>query len=309
MTVDLNNDLERAKVLARINEDVDTFCRAEFAEDPRTHLGASIIGHDCKAYAWSVFRWLKFEELTGQMYRLLNRGHEEEARFVRWLNGIGFQVQEFADPVARKQFRIIGAKDHFGGSLDSLMKAPDRYGLPDNLVWLGEFKTHNEKNFTKLAGPKPAWRDLKAGKMRSGGLKVRRSKPQHFKQMCSYGRAYALHWGLYCAVNKDTDELYFEIVKLDWLEADDLFRKAEEIVFSPVRPAKIANTPAFHECKLCIFSNLCHSDEVPTKNCRSCKFAVPIESAQWRCTHPANPDAPLPKEVIMQGCGYWVRIV
>jgi hypothetical protein len=34
--------------------------------------------------------------------------------------------------------------------------------------------------------------------------------------MCSYGQAYGLKYGLYCAINKNTDELYFEIVELDW---------------------------------------------------------------------------------------------
>lgn len=285
--VDLDNAQHRARLIAQINNDIDQACRNEFAEDPRTHLGASIIGHDCAAYGWNTFRWLKFEQFDGRMLRLFNRGHEEEARFVRWLTIAGFQVRE-VDPATGKQFRIVGSKGHFGGSLDSMIKPPARYNLPDWLIWLGEFKTHNAKSFAKLK---------KEG--------VSKAKPQHFKQMCSYGRAYEFRYGLYCAVNKDTDELYFEIVVLDYRQADDLFRKADHIVFSQTRPAKIAQVATYFECKYCDFSGLCHEGEVPVKNCRSCEHASPIEDAQWHCRIVNDT---IPKDFIPKGCDSWRRI-
>ena len=287
MSIDLNDAVTRKRLVMQIQHDVDKFCRDEFAEDPRTHLGASIIGHDCQAYAWNTFRWLRFEQFEGRMLRLFNRGHEEEARFIRWLRGVGFEVRD-VEPATGKQFRITGAKGHFGGSLDSMMKAPERYGIPGHLIWLGEFKTHNEKSFAKL--------------QKSG---VQAAKPQHFRQMCSYGRAYSFEWGLYCAVNKNTDELYFEIVKLDWRQADDLFRKAEGIIFSQLRPAKIAQSAEYFDCKYCDFKGLCFGNEVPTKNCRSCSNAFPVDDAQWFCqVH----NAIIPKDVIPQGCDSWSRI-
>lgn len=290
MTIDLNNPVERAKLVARIQADIDTFCREEFAEDPRTHLGASIIGHDCQAYGWNTFRWLKFEAFEGRMLRLFNRGHEEERRFVRWLEGIGFEVRE-TDPDTRKQYRISGARGHFGGSLDAMAKAPLRYQLPDWLIFLGEFKTHNRKSFLKLK---------KEG--------VVKSKPQHFRQMNSYGRAWNFKFGLYCAVNKDDDELYFEIVPLDYSQADNLFRKAESIIFSQRRPPKIAQTKEFMTCKYCDFAGLCHGDEVPTKNCRSCRHASPIDNAEWYCEVHSPVDGPIPKATIMVGCDSYDRI-
>ncbi len=303
MIVNLGDHLERKRLVLQIQADIDKFCREEFSEDARTHLGASIIGNDCQAYAWNTFRWLRFEEFDGRMLRLFNRGHLEEARFVRWLVGIGFEVREI-DPDTQKQFRIVGAKGHFGGSLDSMMKPPARYNIPaEHLIWLGEFKTHNEKSFTKLAGPKPHY--TKMGEPRSGGEGVVKSKPQHYKQMCSYGRAYNFKYGLYCAVNKDTDELYFEIVELDYMQADDLFRKAENIVFSQTRPPKIAQTDTFFDCKYCDFAGLCHRGEVPTKNCRSCRNAFPVENAEWFCqVH----NGIIPKDFIKVGCDAWARI-
>lgn len=287
MVIDLNDHMTRKKLVLQIEDDIEAFCRAEFDEDPRTHLGASIIGHDCAAYAWNTFRWLKFEAFSGRMLRLFNRGHEEEARFVRWLRGIGFEVWEF-NPDTTKQFRIFGSRGHFGGSLDSLLRAPLRYNLPNGIIWLGEFKTHNDKSYKKLQ---------KEG--------VAKSKPQHFSQMCSYGRAYQNQWGLYCAVNKNTDELYFEIVPLDFSKADALYRKADDIVFRQTRPQKIAQTATFTTCKFCDFAGLCHGNEVPTKNCRSCRHASPVDNAEWHCQI-AN--AIIPKDFIPHGCGSWDRI-
>lgn len=296
MFVDLDSAQMRSYVVNQIQADIDKFCRDEFAEDPRTHLGASVLGHDCQAKSWSIFRWLKFEDFDGRMLRLFNRGHEEEKRFVKWLVGIGFQVREI-DPETKKQYRIRGAKGHFGGSLDAMMRAPERYNLPHDLIWLGEFKTHNGKSFRELAG------NRKTG---TRGKGVIRAKPIHYRQMCSYGRAYNFHWGLYCAVNKDDDDLYFEIVKLDWLQADDLYRKAEGIVFSQTRPQKIAQTPSYLDCKMCEFTGICHGGEVPTKNCRSCIHAFPVDEGEWHCeVHKGI----IPKDFIIKGCDAWVRIV
>jgi len=287
MIVNLEDPFERAKLVKRIQDDIDAFCKQEFAEDPRTHLGASIIGHDCQAYAWNTFRWLKFENFEGRMLRLFNRGHEEETRFCRWLRGIGFQVRE-VDPDTEKQFRISGCKGHFGGSLDAMAKAPERYNLPYDLILLGEFKTHNDKSFTKL---------------KKSGVQI--SKPMHFRQMCSYGRAYGFGWGLYCAVNKDNDELHFEIVKIDVRQADDLFRKADGIIFSQTRPAKIAQTATYVDCKYCDFADLCHGKDIPSKNCRSCVRAIPVDNAEWFCELYCQN---IPKHIIPVGCDSWTRI-
>jgi hypothetical protein len=303
MPLNLDDPLDRAKLTLRIAADVDAACVQEFTEDPRTHLGASIIGNDCARYAWNVFRWVKFEQFSGQMYRLFNRGHEEEARFIRWLTLAGFVIEDI-DPVTKKQFRIVGAKGHFGGSLDSKAYPPARYELNQAIIFLGEFKTHNEKSFAKLAGPKPKW-----GQKRTGGGGVAKTKPMHFKQMCSYGRAYNYQYGLYCAVNKDTDELYFEVVKLDYSLADDLFRKAEAIVFSQRPPPKIAEVETFFECKMCDFAGICHRGEVPVKNCRSCVHAFPVDDAQWFCELYSPAQGPIPKETIPVGCPSYRRIV
>lgn len=275
--------IEKTKFILDLNKRIDAYCVKEFTDDPRNHLGASIIGSDCAAYSWGIFRWLKQEPFDGRMLRLFNRGHNEESRFVRWLKGAGFTVYE-ADNDG-KQFRIIGCKGHFGGSLDGVGKPPviinEYLGL--------EFKTHNEKSFNDLVKKK-----------------VQRSKPKHYKQMCSYGRAYDLKLWLYCAVNKNDDELYFELVEVDYREADDLFRKAESIIFSQEQPQKIAQVETYQECRYCPQSGICFRKEKPDLNCRSCRNAFPVDDGQWLCKiHQAI----IPADVIKVGCPSYGSII
>lgn len=288
--IDFNDPIQTKKFLLDLNKQVDAYCVKEFTDDPRNHLGASIIGSDCAAYSWGVFRWLKAEPFSGRMLRLFNRGHREEARFVQWLGGANFTVWE-VDPNSpidaktgeQSQFRISGVKGHFGGSLDCIIFRNDTGHL------LGEFKTHNQNSFNDV---------VKKG--------VIRSKPKHYRQMCSYGRAYGLTHGLYYAVNKNDDDLHTEIVALDYREADDLFRKAENIILSQTQPQKIAQVETYYECKFCAFSDICFKSAAPDKNCRSCKHAVPTDNAEWGCT---KHNVLLPIDLIKVGCKDYERII
>lgn len=280
--LDLTDHIIRRKFIAQLQQEVDQFCRDEFYEEPRKHLGASVIGDDCKAKIWGNFRWLKEEKHDGRQLRLFNRGHTEEQRFVRWLKGIGFTVWEM-DPSTGEQFRISGSGGHFGGSLDGIGYRADVGYL------LLEFKTHGLNSYIKLE--------------KEGVLK---SKATHYRQCCSYGKAYNLPFVLYNATNKNDDALFYNILPLDFAEADDLYRKADSIILSQEQPPKIAQTKTFFNCKYCHLSPICFDGEVPEKNCRSCKYARPVNNAEWEC---ALNGLVIPETVIKTGCDEWQRII
>lgn len=298
---DLNFQTERERLAAKISEAVEAESITAFEEGPRWHLGASVIGDPCERKAWNAFRWLKQERFSGRMYRLFNRGHMEEPRFIDRLRGIGFEVFEFDGD--GKQYKISGHKGHYGGSLDSVFVLPPQFGLSFPL--LGEYKTHSEKSFTKLAGPVlKKTPEIVRDKAKAEG--VRKSKPQHYAQMCAYGQAYGLKYGLYCAVNKNTDELYFEVVELDWNHAAVMYDKAGRVIFSQTPPPKISESPAFFDCKWCHFSPICHYASPVEKNCRSCEHAYPDEGGEWYCR--IN-EAILPRETVPIGCPQYRAIV
>lgn len=270
----------RKQLAERIKADIDAYCVKAYDDGHRTHLGASLIGHDCGRYLWYVFRWAKREEFNGRMLRLFNRGHREEDRFVEWLKGIGFEIWT-VDEGTGKQFRVGAVHGHFGGSLDGINKAPPAY--PINEPMLCEFKTSGTgSKFTELSDKG-----------------VQFAKPQHYNQMSTYGAFYKLRYALYMCINKNDDDLYIEIVELDWTLAAANVRKAENVITSKGPPPRVAESEAFHTCKYCNFVGICHRKQAVDKNCRSCQHAEAIAEGQWHCHRWGNT---IPKDYIPQGC-------
>lgn len=284
----------------RIAAEIDADSIAELDEGPRSHLGASVMGDACERKLWLGFRWVRKEAFGGRMLRLFRRGHYEEPKFINRLRRIGFTVYEH-DPATGKQFRISGVDGHYGGSGDGLGYAPPSYGIDGPIVF--EFKTHNEKSFAKLAGKiVTKVPDI----VRKDGEGMKKSKPMHYAQMSQYGAAYGCKYGLYMAVNKETDEIYCEFIELDWSLATVMFGKAARIIYSQTPPPKISESPAFFDCKYCHYDGVCFKGHAPSKNCRSCIHAVPAPEGTWGC---AFMNQLIPAEVIPQGCPHWQRII
>jgi hypothetical protein len=278
------NDLKApgvAKALEKtIMKAIDDYCVETYGDGHRTHLGASLIGEECSRYLWYTFRWVKEEEFSGRMYRLFNRGHKEEDRFIEWLEGIGCTVWALAEDGS--QHRISGVQGHFGGSLDGVVKLPEEWGIDEPLLL--EFKTSATGSPFKGTVDK--------------GMKV--SKPKHWAQTCTYGMKYNLNYVLYMIINKNDDSIHLEVTKLDHNFGKQMEMKAEKIITSQEPPPKISQSASYMRCKWCHFSDICHNNGVAEKNCRSCKHAVPGENKSWLCS--LNDNAQIPADFIPKGC-------
>ena len=143
-----------------------------------------------------------------------------------------------------------------------------------------EFKTSSEKHFDKL---------------KEDGVKV--AKPTHYAQMCSYGKRYDLHYALYMCVNKNNDEVYIEIVALDFKVADMMTDKAHQIIHATTPPPKISENSAYFTCKFCDFAPVCHGRVAYEKNCRNCVNSTPVAGGEWSCKHYGV----IPADFIKQG--------
>ena len=277
-----------AKALAkRILEEIDEYCVRTYDGGHRSHLGASLIGRECKRYLWYVFRWCLHEKTTGRQQRLFNRGHREEARFIEWLEGIGFKVWfENRDEGPNEkgefpQYRISDVMGHFGGSLDGIAVLPERYGIAEPVLL--EFKTNGTgAGFNKLA---------------DDGMPI--AKPEHFAQTSTYGKKYNFRYCVYLNINKNDDSLHVEVVKLNHSLGEQMIMKAEQIIMSQTAPARLSDNPTFHKCGYCHMKEVCHKGAVVEVNCRSCAFARPVENAEWFCeVHNGN----IPKDFIAKAC-------
>ena len=230
----------------------------------REHLGASLIGQECMRKLWYDFRWFKKPSHKGQLLRLFETGQLYEPRFVKMLQSIGWTVNEI-DLETGNQFRFEEFEGHFGGSCDGIVLSPE------GTAYIAEFKTHNEKSFKDL---------------NKRGLEL--SKPEHYAQMQIYMYKFEIENGLYLAVNKNTDELYYEKIKLKKREAKRLIDKAKIIIESTEPPPRMHNDPTFYKCNWCDYRELCHfnKSEDTNINCRTCKYSKPnLQDGGWDCTY------------------------
>ncbi|MGL5734039.1 MAG: hypothetical protein ACRCYS_04155 [Beijerinckiaceae bacterium] len=298
-------------------------------EEPRGYLGASQLGDRCVRKLWYAFHWAYQEKHLGRTLRLFNRGHEEEGRFVRFLRLAGAEVRDYSqrlcyhsgsdsyatfdwdeelpeDPInfvddvsddplhvkraaalgqGVKQWGFVDIDGHFAGNCDGKIRwegvLPDGWGL-------AEFKTHNDKSFKALTAKG-----------------VLTSKPTHYVQMQVYMHYLGLPWALYMAVNKDNDELYLEIVYYKAELALSYVDRARGIIYAKDAPPRLTNDPSWFECRYCPNREICHYEDSPQKNCRSCAFSAPIETGEWRC-HNYHQD--IPRSFMLKGCDAWQGI-
>ena len=250
------------------------------AEKARRYLGASSIGDACSRKLWYRFRWALQENHPGRLYRLFNRGHREEPVFVEELRGIGATVWEFGED--GQQFGVSFCSGHFRGHCDGVAQ-----GLPEapKTPHLLEFKTHSNKSFNDL---------------RNNG--VQKSKPVHYDQMQVYMHGLELSRALYLAVNKDTDELYSERLEYSQSHALAIIARAESIIAANEPPPRCSDNPAYYLCKMCEFAPICHGQQMPCVNCRTCTHSTPDmknDDGRWVC---ALAEQDIPDDVQYIGC-------
>lgn len=274
----------------RILQDrLEAYSRATLADkEPRWHLGASEIGDECTRRVWLKFRWIKQEAHDGTRLRLFKRGKDEEAKLTALLEAIGVAVVPFDE--AGKQHVFSAVMGHYGGARDGLGVCD----LLPGVYFVVEFKTHGDKWYKKFFD-------------KNGHAKpVRIVNNKHYRQMCAYGKAAGVEWGLYVALNKNTDEIHFEFTRLDDGQADADIRKAEHIITSQMPFPRISDDPTFYICKMCFLYDHCHKGAAPDKNCRSCLSAHAMPGGEWYC---AAYQQQIPRDVVPHGCTSWRAII
>lgn len=261
----------------------DDAFRAEEESPFRSHLGASILGRDCTRELWYNFRWVRKSRHIGRTLRLFNRGHLEEARFVALIRMCDWDIWQV--DAKGKQFRISDFGGHYGSAIDGVIR-----GVPEfpNEPIMGEFKTHNDKNFQKLK------------KMGVAG-----AKPEHVVQMQQYMKYKKLRVCLYLAVNKNDDDLYAEFIYAEPELADQFTDRAGRIIFSDGPPPRAYENSASFGCKFCDFREVCFKGAGTEVNCRTCKQSQPQADGTWLCRRFKKV---LDKDRQLAGCNVWEAI-
>jgi hypothetical protein len=223
---------------------------------------ASQIGKPCLRSSFYKWRWTTpVEEIDGRLSRLFQTGDREETRMIEELDEAGITVVDLIDG---KQIGVSFADGHGYGFLDGEIA-----GVPaaPKKVHVLECKSHSEKSFNHLV---------------NNGVRV--SKPEHYAQCQIYMGVRKRSHCIYLAVNKNTDELYDERIEFDHAFFQTLIQNSRRIVFEAFPPPKIAEDPENFQCRFCDHKAVCHHDELPEVNCRTCIYLNPIDGGQFLCS-------------------------
>ncbi|GAO98029.1 hypothetical protein Cva_00672 [Caedimonas varicaedens] len=184
-------------------------------QPPRDYLGASRMGVTCgRALQYEYMNTLKDVDkgFSGRSLRIFEMGHAIEEMTREWLRQIGFTI------VTHKNGNPIGfatAGERIKGHVDGvILEAPSELRMTFPALW--ECKSMNSKSWNATA--------LKG---------VREAHPTYAVQMAVY-QAYvpglAETPALFTAVNKDTAELYHELVPFDASLAQEASDRAVQIL-------------------------------------------------------------------------------
>ena len=223
-------------------------------QEPRNYLGASRLGVSCsRALQFEYTNTPKDENqnFTGKTLRIFQAGHVFEELAIKWLRQAGFDlITEKKDGF---QFGFSALNGKIKGHVDGvIIDAPKELKSDLNLTFpmLWECKSLNNKSFNDTV---------------KKGLAI--SKPIYAAQIAIY-QAYmessidgiSQNPTLFTAINKDTAELYFELIKFDQALAQKLSDKAVRIITSvqagELLP-RISSDSSYFECKFCPWQERC----------------------------------------------------
>lgn len=241
--------------------------------DQRPYLGGSMIGHTCSRYIAYTFRWAYKETLESKVWRIFRLGDAVEEIMVGQLNKAGIEV-------TGQQVTVSGYKGHAAGHIDGIL-------VIDEEAYLFECKSMNHTNFLEVQRKH-----------------VQASKPVYYGQCQIYMGKLDLKKCLFMALDKNTSEIYVEILDFDENEYERLLRREEDIIDGlPISYfPKVSNNPSWYTCKFCAAKKVCHQGESPEKNCRTCENSVILDAGKWWCNWHAKE---LSYEEQDEGCNHY----
>ena len=229
-----------------VNTRIDAALVAESATRPqREYLGGSRLGDICS-------RRLQYEYLnappdpdggfSGKSLRIFALGHVLEDLAIAWLRKAGFDLR--TRNLHGEQFGFIVAGGRVQGHADGvIVEGPDGFAAP--ALW--ECKSANGKNWREIA---------KQG--------VAKAKPVYAVQIAIYQAYLGLTEApaLFTAINKDTCEIWHELVPFNAALAQSASDKAVTILRAcdagELLPRHTSDAEHF-ECRFCAWKARCWS--------------------------------------------------
>ncbi len=234
-------------ISARINGLIDNALEMEESfSAKRNYLGGSRLGVHCERalqYDFTHHPKDQGRHFSGRILRIFSRGHWVESEMAKWIQGT-----EFGITLETRDGGQMGFVSHDGyvkGHIDGFIKAGPQDLGPFPRLW--ECKGLGAKY----------WRAVK-----KHGLK--KERPTYYGQVQYYMAKIpnlSNNPALWCAVNMDTMELYWESVPFDPEYAEKLDAKAWRII-NACKAGELlprdSERPDFFKCKMCDWRITCH---------------------------------------------------
>jgi len=211
----------------------------------RTYLGGSSLGESCSRKI--QYRYLgtesdKGRDLTANTLRIFQFGHEIEDSVAQWLKNANFDLR--TEDKKGEQFGFSIADGEIKGHIDGVIcGGPVSMGYP--CLW--ENKSANDKKFREF--------------MMKG---VARTNQVYAAQIALYQAYMNLteHPCLFTVLNKNTSQIYYELVPFNKALAQEMSDKAVNILDATKAKEtlpRVAYSRDFFDCKWCEFQDRCWS--------------------------------------------------
>ena len=251
----------------RINELLDQkLLQWHAAQEKRKYLGASMIGDECIRKV--QLQYLGNDpEITAKQVRTFDIGHRLEDLVIHWLRIAGFYVVTRDENGDQFGFSIADGK--IAGHVDGIIQSFPKEMAESNVTFpVGRANNGCSSKLPGRAndGCRDSLLEVKTMCSKSWNDTAKRgvlvSKPIYYAQMQLY-MAYMpgeVQQCLFVALNKDTSDLYFEMIAFDAEAAQKYSDRAAQIVnaseANELFPC-ISNDPSFYLCKMCGFRDQC----------------------------------------------------
>lgn len=230
-----------------INEIVDAKIQEQYRQNKvRDYLGASILGEKCQRKIQLIYLG-NMAPVPAQSIRTFDVGHNLEPLVAEWLIVAGFDLKTKNEQGEQYGFSVIDG--HFQGHVDGIIyKFPSELSSEKvNTPCIWECKTLNQKSWSETAAKG-----------------VIATKPLYYAQVQLYMAYLDAEWCLFTALNKNTSELYFELIPFEAESAQMYSDRAAEIIKActhhEILP-KISEDPCFFYCKMCSVREICRKNE------------------------------------------------
>ncbi len=196
-----------------------------------TKINSYDVGDDCSRRAWYKRRGVTGGNRSPELFRYIETNRYYRKFVIDILEAIGVKIWDQGKSIA---FADHNASSKIDGLALGVKEAP-------NNVHLLSIRPVKQKQYADIVNKGIPDKDNK--------------KIQIDMRLMGVNRC------LYIAVNRNTDEMHIERVKLDIKFADAQISKAERIIQLKTPPARVGtDKPSWWQCKACPISEECFKD-------------------------------------------------